>query len=1060
MITRSTLVRLLAATCVLGALAVPITQASAASAAPEKLPAGHNGAFAQPDSALGANWQSSTDEVVSGAGDSDGYHVMVAKADDAYAWTNLVTLNVPSGDVGPWTGEICQTGDGKYAVAVYAPSQTTNTPALVRAGAFAATINLATGAVTPIAARVQLAYYDPGCGLDNTVVLTRALDEDEQQTQLVNVDAATGQITGTTVVKAQVTNAFHDPSGDIGVIGGALARIGANGSHTTLAGLAGRPYAVVPTSRGIDVASAVGAQAVIQHWTGKSLESLGQGPLTSVHLYPQANGVDAAVGNVSGIATRDTGMRTIAWSGPVDAISRQGGLVVGQLTSREVQAISTQAVGAKDPVDDAGQLSIAATATGTGVTASAVVAANAPVTNGTRTATPAVEAAGNVNPSATEDFEKAVDISTETDDGGSPCLIPRNSPSAQALQPTPAMVEWAVDQAAAGDLADLQRPADYLGTEQPTYSPAGMFPPVTLQPSGGSVPAQVELGILAQESNFDEASWHAVPGDSGNPLIADYYGTAQESGTADDPDYVPEYTTADCGYGIGQVTDGMSSIKPDPLSTPEATAVATDYAANIAASLQILETTWNQLEQMSPAMTLNGGAPQYIENWYLAIWGYNSGVYPQADTSENGGYGVGWFNNPANPQYPSDRVMFNDDVTTSNDAASPQLWTYEEKVMGWIEHPQVKGTTVEYHQPTFGSSETDPYYNCDVSLDCSVGNGNPGPGLDMPPNTEFCSLSVNNCNPSPSSASDPCPDDSAACWWDQPATWITSIGPATAAVQNLPYQSGAPEPTMNAQYPADCPSRSSVSGQFGAGMLVVTDLNDASQNTRGCAWANAQGNPNGNDGKFTIRLGDNISLETNPNGALQQNPMSAQIDLHQIGAGFLGHFYFTHTYNGAGNDSATEQLIPGDPQEDIPPLTEQADDVPTDIQHKVVGTWTPDITTADETGFNLWTVYASVPDHGANAPDVTYHIDYGETSTGQPSGTTTCHINQASDGNRFVDIGTYNLTPGADVWLDNMVTNTSAGDPMNGTKDVAFGSLIFVPGASPITPPASACMSS
>ena len=263
---------------------------------------------------------------------------------------------------------------------------------------------------------------------------------------------------------------------------------------------------------------------------------------------------------------------------------------------------------------------------------------------------------------------------------------------------------------------------------------------------------------------------------------------------------------------------------------------------------------------------------------------------------------------------------------------------------------------------------------------------------------------------------------------------------------------------MDAQYPADCPSRASVSGEFGAGMLVVTDLNDPSQNTRGCAWANATANPNGNDGKFTIRLGDNISLSSNPNGALQQNPLTAQIDLHQIGAGFLGHFYFTHTYNGTGVDSATETLIQGGDEQ--PALTEQADGVPTDVQHKVVGMWTPDITAADEPDFGLWTVYASLPDHGANAPDVTYHIDFGEDSTGQPSGTRTCNINQDSagqedqtgGGNRFVDIGTYALDPGADVWLDNMVTNTSAGDPMNGTKDVAFGSLIFVPGASPITP--------
>jgi hypothetical protein len=58
--------------------------------------------------------------------------------------------------------------------------------------------------------------------------------------------------------------------------------------------------------------------------------------------------------------------------------------------------------------------------------------------------------------------------------------------------------------------------------------------------------------------------------------------------------------------------------------------------------------------------------------------------------------------------------------------------------------------------------------------------------------------------------------------------------------------------------------------------------------------------------------------------------------------------------------------------------------VPSDVQHKGGRHVDPGHTSADETGFGLWTAYASLPDHGANAPDVTYHIDYGVDSTGQP----------------------------------------------------------------------------
>ena len=48
-----------------------------------------------------------------------------------------------------------------------------------------------------------------------------------------------------------------------------------------------------------------------------------------------------------------------------------------------------------------------------------------------------------------------------------------------------------------------------------------------------------------------------------------------------------------------------------------------DYQENIAAGLQILESTWNQL--YSDGIIANNGDPRYLENWYYAAWAYNSG---------------------------------------------------------------------------------------------------------------------------------------------------------------------------------------------------------------------------------------------------------------------------------------------------------------------------------------------------------------------------------------------------------------------------------------------------
>jgi hypothetical protein len=173
------------------------------------------------------------------------------------------------------------------------------------------------------------------------------------------------------------------------------------------------------------------------------------------------------------------------------------------------------------------------------------------------------------------------------------------------------------------------------------------------------------LGILAQESNLWQASGHVLSGEFGNPLVGDFYGRGGG--------WTINYAGADCGYGVGQVTDGMRKGAGDATKQR---AIALDYESNIARSLQILAGKWNQT--YSAGLIHDNGDPAYLENWVYAVWAYNTGFY--ANKGDGSPWGVGWFNNPANPIYPPNRGFFNYDP---HDPAHPADWPYEEKVIGW-----------------------------------------------------------------------------------------------------------------------------------------------------------------------------------------------------------------------------------------------------------------------------------------------------------------------------------------------------------------------------------------
>ncbi|MFO0613604.1 MAG: MYXO-CTERM sorting domain-containing protein [Polyangiaceae bacterium] len=112
----------------------------------------------------------------------------------------------------------------------------------------------------------------------------------------------------------------------------------------------------------------------------------------------------------------------------------------------------------------------------------------------------------------------------------------------------------------------------------------------------------------------------------------------------------------DCGYGIGQVTSGMHAGETPDFDRQR---VASDPTYNLATGTRILAGKWIATN------CVGDNQPTVIEDWYTATWAYN---------------GLAYVNNPNNPNYDSNRGVYDPD----NDAhACP----YQERVFGRVEHP-------------------------------------------------------------------------------------------------------------------------------------------------------------------------------------------------------------------------------------------------------------------------------------------------------------------------------------------------------------------------------------
>ncbi|GAA5039885.1 golvesin C-terminal-like domain-containing protein [Streptomyces siamensis] len=946
---------------------------------------------------LGKAWKNSGDLAWTTSGDAEGFHILTARKKDGYTWRSTASLSEPGFDADAWIGNICVTGSGKRAVVVYAPRTFTNKPQLMARGGFTAVVDLASGRVTKLKLKASLSYYNPGCGPGESVILTQSGGEDLPGTRLFRLDASTGRVGKPIALRGQVTSAVpaaHDSV--LAASGAEVVKIDARGTRKALVRTDGVPYRLTPDGDGgLAFLDKRGATSQVKRITAGAV------------AHPDPRGTRAAV-LAEGLAT-ETGLTrsagTVYMTGTTrptadrlpSTVRRLASVPKDATVSSRGEAVLTHTAWA----DGKGTLLLP------GETAKARTVKMSLTTRATgRTASFTVDPARRVSAHAGQGRDaspglltgsggskRAALTATAAGDPSDPvesertCSVPRNDPRNQAMQPKPRQVEWAVDQAVKGMLnTHISRAANWKNLGMPAYMPQALFLNPALD-GGGRAMAQVMLGVTTQESNMWQAARSAVPGVTASPLIGNYYGINLYDGDTSN-DWDVNFAKADCGYGITQITDHMRMAGREDghggaaWDYQKQRAAALDYTANISAGLQTLISKWN--ETRAAGMIANHGTTGRPENWYFALWAYNSGFHPNAGNGTP--WGLGWANNPANPEWDAGRLPFMENAAGGEDAsaaARPQNWPYQEKVLGFAAHPpsflESPGVMVPAFRPSTwnGTSEA-------VTV---KGSALYNRAHLKAPEDAFCNSS-NSCDPgrisdgasNDTASSGPCGRSDFQCWWNKPVTWKSDCAD-TCGYEFIRFGDSMPEEADGTAYPPVC----STSGLPG-NAIVVDDVPAGTPVVRpGCtnSWTNS--------GTFSFNFANN-GVET---------VYPAKVDLHQLGAGFGGHFYFGHTRQ----DDAKGQRL------------------------KITGTWKLKDTLKGQAK-----VMVHLPDHGAQTNYARYEIDTAY-------GTETRTIKQPGDGNRWVSLGAYRFDNAAAVRLDT-ITPDGTGD-----QDIAFDAVAFVPGS-------------
>jgi RHS repeat-associated protein len=835
----------------------------------------------------------SSDTAIDGWGDAAGYHIEVGRESSGFAWREVAVLHPAGLDESSWSGYQCLSGDGRYAAVAVLPTSVVNLATARDRGAFAYAVDLATGKVMPVASGVGLKYYSPGCGTEDTAVFTLDLGSNDVATEMITANLATGAVTQSVTVAGQVTSAVPTAAGVAGVMGSKIVTLSSAGKPTVLASAPADVFDLHPAADGglsFLTATPTAATSHAYHEQHGRLTGLGSGPLTRMQLFAGRNGRAVLAGSTASdsAAASAARVRLLSDSGlPVGASAssldgdalfgapkgKTAGTVVRAAATGQVLTSKTAARAARVVLKTAAYIPPGAT---TPSPRTAPVGRPQPHGDAAPThpgSTHTTHSAATRRLTGSAPLANTALASPTPHAAQSPtCAVPRLDASRQVMQPSPAQVSWASQMAEQGLLTSANgysRPAGFDNMGFAGYAPNDDFPLIPLAHPGGdswnTVPRSVYEAIMAQESNWSQASWHAPEGTSSDPLISDYYGAAGDIVSIN-------YAGADCGYGIGQVTDGMRLGDTDYSARGQAK-IAVDYQENIVAGLQILESTWNQL--YSDGIIANNGDPRYLENWYFAAWAYNSGIQPTGSynpdgctpgptcTGDEGTWGMGWANNPDNLDYPPSRAAYLQ--LTYDDAKHPSSWPYQERIMGWMGSALIRDNGPAYNPPDYHGGKS---------------------WLQIAPFATFCSLAGNNCDPTKTNQSNPgashCMYDDFECWWHQPATWIpdvTSTG-ATSAYE----VSGGSEPGNPSQNQA--PTCSLDTSKVPSNSIIVDDQPSPPTNLMGCGSSNWTSN-----GTFSYAPGTNSSGD--PIG---------DIDTHQLGSGFGGRILFTHTEDGSNPD--------------------------------------------------------------------------------------------------------------------------------------------------------------
>ena len=1041
------------------AAALPVGSTGAASTDTTSTPAAIP--EAQRNAVLGQQWRTSDDLAWTSSGDSSGFHILTAHQNDGYTWKTIATLSEPGIETSRWIGNACVTGSGDFAVVAYGPAELTNSQQLSDRGAFTAVVDLRTGQVSKLPVNASMAYFDPGCGTGDDAVITQSdNDGSTPQTRLQTVDAAHAKVTSTVTVTGQITSAVPSSGAIVAASGRQLVRISSKGTSTTLAKTRGVPFHLHAdqsgTAAGVTFLDTDGTSETVDHQAGVSTSILARASLGQLGLSSGASGHVYITGGARPLGHLPSSVSTMAVAAGTQT-SLHGGLAVTDAAAKSLTTPSAQQGTSGAPQTSIAQNTLRSPGVGTApkaTAASPAVAAQPILINAIAThahskvsftVSPTVSAsakaaATGAAPSPLLPYETggadavskakahrslspakvslaAVtpnDSPTDPVDEDHTCSVARNDPSTMVYQPTPNQVEWAADLAVRGLLtsANISRPASWKDSSLPAWSPQSMFPMPALA-GGGQMPPQVLLGILTQESNLWQASSHAEPGEYGNPLVGNFYGTNVYPGTTGyDPNLIwnINWSNADCGYGIGQVTDGMRLAgheKPGETALPatEQRALAMDYATNIAYSAQILATKWNELHAVTPAIKINNDDASKPENWFAAIWDYNEGFNAPGTGST---YGLGWYNNPANPIYPADRGPFLDGnihCTVSNvaksgyaacatntaltdgptyvDAANPQNWPYEEKVLGWGAAPIDTGHSyddngVKNNGNTAGYSAA--WWNSDydrVNL--------------KPPLNTFCNTN-NACdvtNP-PACETQHLQNCDANYWYSHPATWktdcATSCGNAYMTYKTLRAEPGDAHPAA-----INCgPVGSTIIGSISA------SVPEAACPSGGQQWTDG--------GTFSF------SFPADANGNYE-----AKEDLQQISSGYGGHYWFSHGRQDGNWGNLLETTGTWTPK-NLPSGTYSASDIPS----------------------HMYQIQVHMPYLGNKTKSAQYVIFDGAGHS------YTQTVDQSSVTNGWIIMGTYALGPGAKVVLTNITDDSTSGD-----TTVAYDAMMFYPIAGP-----------